>query len=259
LRPSSAKTIGGGDLLLSHIVVLSLAGFIIGLSKAGFGGFAGIVVGPMLALWLPPREALGLMLPLLIAGDLFSVPYYWGKWDSRNLLLLAIPSLIGIAVGGRILAGIPDELLKRLIGGIALVFSIGQLARERLGDRAAAWHLKPIHGVIAGFATGIFSTMAHLGGLPVVFYLLPQRLPAITFVATSVWLFFFVNLAKVPVYVRNGLITMHEVTTVARLLPATAIGALSGVWLRKRVSDRVVNVVVLVLTVITAIKLVVAP
>jgi uncharacterized membrane protein YfcA len=245
--------------LVADWVILNLGGFIIGLSKAGFGGFAGVVVGPMLALWRPPREAIGLMLPLLIAGDLFSIPYYWRKWDSRNLVLLMVPAVFGIAIGTYVLSGINDRALKQVIGGIALIFSAGQILRERAGGRVSAWKVKPIHGIIAGLTAGVFSTMAHLGGLPVVFYLLPQRLPAVAFVATSVWFFFMVNVLKLPPYVQQGLITARELRTVAWLLPATGIGALFGVWLSKRVSDKVVNHVVLGLTVITALKLIVSP
>lgn len=244
--------------MLWDTLVLNLGAFIIGLSKAGFGGFAGVVVGPMLAMWRPPREAIGLMLPLLIAGDLFSVPYYWRKWDNRNLLLLAVPAVVGIAFGTHILAGIADATLKRTIGAIALLFSVGQMVRERWSE-APAWKVKPVHGVAAGLSAGLFSTMAHLGGLPVVFYLLPQRLPAVRFVATSVWLFFLINLLKLPPYLQQGLITPREVRTVALLLPATGVGAICGVWLSKRVSDRGVNQVVLALTVLTALKLIVSP
>ncbi|MGQ9699380.1 MAG: sulfite exporter TauE/SafE family protein, partial [Armatimonadota bacterium] len=229
-HPSTHHEIdSGGALLLWDPLILNLGAFIIGLSKAGFGGFAGVVVGPMLALWRPPREAIGLMLPLLIAGDLFSVPYYWRKWDQRNLLLLAIPAVIGILLGTQILAGIADAMLKRTIGAIALLFSIGQIVRERWTENAPAWKVKPAHAVAAGLTAGAFSTIAHLGGLPVVFYLLPQRLPAVRFVATSVWLFFLINLLKLPPYVQQGLITAHEIRTVVWLLPATGLGALVGV------------------------------
>jgi len=245
--------------LLWDTIVLNLGAFIIGLSKAGFGGFAGVVVGPMLAMWRPPREAIGLMLPLLIAGDLFSVPYYWRKWDNRNLVLLAAPAVIGIALGTHILAGIADAMLKRVIGAIALLFSVGQIVRERWSEGAPGWKVKPVHGVAAGLTAGVFSTMAHLGGLPVVFYLLPQRLPAVRFVATSVWLFFLINLLKLPPYIEQGLITSREIRTVVLLLPATGLGAACGVWLSKRVSDRGVNQVVLALTVLTALKLIVSP
>ncbi len=54
------------------ITVFSLACFFIGLSKGGLGsGLAGLVT-PMMALVMPVSHALGMMLPVLIVGDIFA-------------------------------------------------------------------------------------------------------------------------------------------------------------------------------------------
>ena len=61
----------------------------IGVSKAGFGGGTGILVMPVLALMIDPRESLGLMLPLLLSCDIMSLYFFWGQWETRNLALLS--------------------------------------------------------------------------------------------------------------------------------------------------------------------------
>ncbi|MDP9174544.1 MAG: sulfite exporter TauE/SafE family protein [Planctomycetota bacterium] len=57
--------------------------FLIGLTKSGFGSGVGIMIVPIMAIALGQipgqhsEAALGLLLPLLIAGDLFAVSQYW--------------------------------------------------------------------------------------------------------------------------------------------------------------------------------------
>src|SRR4051794_4844301 len=67
-------------------ILLGVGAFIIGLAKAGFGGGMGIAVAPMLATVMPSRAAIGLMLPLLLAGDVMTLVGYRGGWDRRNLI-----------------------------------------------------------------------------------------------------------------------------------------------------------------------------
>ena len=81
---------------MTELVLLHLSAFLIGLSKAGFGGGTGIVVGPILLLILPAKETIGLMLPLLFACDIVSLYFYWKKWDWSNLVVLIPLSLIHI-------------------------------------------------------------------------------------------------------------------------------------------------------------------
>ena len=50
-------------------------------SKGGFGGGAGFVSAPLLALAMPPAQAVGLLLPLLMLVDVLSLRPYWRRWD----------------------------------------------------------------------------------------------------------------------------------------------------------------------------------
>jgi uncharacterized membrane protein YfcA len=74
-------------------VIIGLAAFLIGLGKGGLGGMVGALVTAMIAVVLPPVQVIGLVLPLLIVGDLFAVIAHWGKWD-RDIILQLVPSAI---------------------------------------------------------------------------------------------------------------------------------------------------------------------
>ncbi|SEP14449.1 hypothetical protein SAMN04490248_1299 [Salinihabitans flavidus] len=61
-----------------------------GISKGGFGSGAAFASATILALVLPPREAIGLMLPLLMLIDAATLRPYWKQWswpDGRLLIL----------------------------------------------------------------------------------------------------------------------------------------------------------------------------
>ena len=65
-------------------------------SKGGFGGGAGFASAPLLALAMPPAQAVGLLLPLLMLMDLLSLPRLLaqvelaalgapdGRWHTRH-------------------------------------------------------------------------------------------------------------------------------------------------------------------------------
>lgn len=72
---------------LPDLALASLAVFLVGLSKAGFGGGAGLLANPILALVFPPKIALAVMLPLLILSDWASLWHYRRKivWSMSGI------------------------------------------------------------------------------------------------------------------------------------------------------------------------------
>jgi uncharacterized membrane protein YfcA len=240
-------------------VILSLGAFLIGLTKAGFGGGAFMVVTPLLAMVLPPKIGLGLMLPLLLATDVMALVYYRGRWDHRNIAVLLPPALLGIALGGYLLQILSSELLVRLIGLLSLAFGSVQLYRIRLPLPTGEPRFRPWLGAILGFAAGVTSTLAHLGGVLTTIFLLPQRLGPARFVATATALFFFMNAAKLPAYFHQGLLPPEIWREAGTLLPALVVGVLFGFALNGRVSPRRFDVIVIVVVFATGLYLLARP
>jgi uncharacterized membrane protein YfcA len=83
-------------------------------------------------------------------------------------------------------------------------------------------------------------------------YLLARRLPKHEFVATGAWFFFAVNLIKVPIYVRHGLIDRRSLMFDLALAPAVIAGALLGRLLLRRMSQAIFDKLVMALTVFAA-------
>ena len=100
-------------------------------SKGGFGGGAGFASAPLLALAMPPAQAVGLLLPLLMLMDLISLPPYWRKWEWRHSLLLMAGGIPGTLLGWWVFGQISADGVRLFIGLTALGF-------VALPDRAVA-------------------------------------------------------------------------------------------------------------------------
>ncbi len=218
-----------------HTAALIAAGLLIGISKAGFGGGPGMLVPPLLALFLPPRYAIGLILPLLLATDVFALRFYWRRWDGRNVVPVLMGAAVGILIGSRLLADLNPEHLKKAIGLLAVLFAATQILRGWLVPAGKTMRPIPWLGILAGVACGVGSTLAHQGGVPVTLYLLPQQLDSVTFVGTTTGIFFFVNAAKLIPYALQGMLPADALRTDLMLLPVVFLGTVIGVRLNERV------------------------
>ena len=86
-------------------------------------------------------------------------------------------------------------------------------------------------------------------------YLLSMDLPKDQFMGTGAWFFLIVNLAKLPIYVWQGLITTPSLLLDACLLPGVLLGALLGKRLYDRLPQRAFEIVVISLTLISGFSL----
>lgn len=235
-------------------VYLAVAGLLIGMMRAGFGGGIGVVAAPMLALTMPAKSTLGVVLPLTLAADLISVKYYWGHWVTPLVRALAPGCIAGIGVGWFLLDLIPEDVFRRLLGGTAIVFALIQPVRERL----VALVKEPGHlaGATIGVATGVVSTLLHSGGVVLMLFLIPQGLTGRRFVGTAFLVGVIINIFKLIPYLNLGILSGTTLRTAYEMLPFLIIGALLGILLNHRLSVVWFNWVVLVLVLVVGLRLV---
>ena len=106
-------------------------------------------------------------------------------------------------------------------------------------------------------AAGFTSFIAHAGGPPASMYLLRRPLNRTEFVATAVFFFAVVNYVKLVPYAWLGQFDTTNLATSLVLAPAAPLGVLIGVYLHKRVSDRILFLrVVYVLLFLVGLKLI---
>ncbi|MYK19581.1 sulfite exporter TauE/SafE family protein [Candidatus Poribacteria bacterium] len=236
-----------------EIIILCFGAWLTGVSKAGFGGGIGMIVVPMFTHFRSARNVIGLMLLLLFSTDVFSLRHYWNRWHRQSVTRLILGSLLGIALASLILKDISDYHLKKVIGGIACLFALLEFLRPYwqrwLGNAEqhveSAFRFKTWQGLLAGLFAGAFSTLAHMGGLVVVMYLLPQRLGNTAFVATTTATYFLLNFIKIPFYYQLDLFSTEILIEAVALLPFIALGVLTGIALNNRVPERLFSRIVL--------------
>lgn len=219
-------------------VVTAIAILLTGISKAGLGGALGGLAVPFMSMWIPPRDAVAVVLPVLIVMDMAGIRAWRGKADWRDLRMLIPAALLGIGVGTLAFGVLSDRMVKIVLGLIAIGFAADRLLRTGRADGAGELPASRRFAWLCGAGSGFTSTLAHAGGPPIMAYLLSRRLPKDTFVATSVFFFTVINLAKLPFYLSIGLFSRDGLIMSAMLLPLVPIGVWLGLKLIRRIPER---------------------
>jgi uncharacterized membrane protein YfcA len=248
----------------------SLSAMLVSLAKAGFGGSIGILSMPLMVYACQGRTelALGVMLPILVACDQFSIVPWFGKWE-RRIVLLLLPGLVaGVVIGSVALYGITrlnlserthtgDAILMLGIGVIALGFVAIQIYRS-LHPRPLPFRPVFWQGSAVGSLAGFTSTLSHAAGPIVTIYMLPQGLPKEKFVASTVLYYWVGNLIKLPPYYLLGMLDGKTFLLSLTLVPAVGVGVALGIFLHKRVGQKQFTGVVYVLLALAGTQLVIS-
>lgn len=211
---------------MDSTLLIIFIGIFIGLVKGGLTGpIGGAVILPLLSQTMSVPQAAGITLPLLIVGDIFAMRFYWREWDIRLVKLLLPAAIVGIVIGISLLVALPDNALRVLLG----IFTILIIIYKFVGDTLTKveYQHKNWHGYLAGFASGLTSALANLGGPPITAYLLLQKLKPTAFVGTMTLFFFIVNLLKVPGFLSAGFIDIPTLISIAWVIPLIPV----GVWI----------------------------
>ena len=275
---------------------LAVSALIVGVAKAGFGAGVGILAVPLMTLALGPEKMLGVLLPVLILGDVLSIVHYPGVYDRRSVAMILPGCAAGVAVGACVLGwfrSVPDggRYLGGAIGFLCVVFvsmqavllirrgwkatappggaprspsgrspvrdhRVGADACEVASPESPPYRPAIWHGVLVGGGAGLTSTLSHGAGPIVAMFLLPQRLGQRVYVGTTLVYFLFGNLLKLGPFVWQGLVTKDTLQYLLYLGPLVLAGTLLGKWLNRRIPARTFSVVIYALVFAAGIKLV---
>lgn len=244
----------------------AVAALLVGISKTGVPG-VGTPVVPLLAAAFGGRPSIGIMLPLLIMGDVFAVAWYrrHAQWDKLvGLLPWVVVGLVIGAVALNVTGEIKGakDILGQVIGWLVLLMLVLYLLQGRLGERLTPTSSIGVAGtgVMAGFSTMV----SNAAGPVMTIYLTAHKLPKNQFMGTIAWYFFIINVSKMPVYIvlsaihpKNPIVTTQSITLNACLFPAIVVGVFIGKWLLPRIPQKAFEGVLIVLAAVAAIRLVV--
>ncbi len=226
-----------------------------GISKGGFGSGAAFAGSAILALVLPPGIALAVMLPLLMLVDVAALPAYWGKWDARAVRDLSLGAVPGVVIAALIISFVPADVFRILIGLICLAFVAYQFSKGRGWLNVANWAYSTPAALGTGATAGFTSFISHAGGPPVAVFLLGQGISKLQYQATTVFVFWVINLLKFPPYAALGLFTKETLLLALMLSPFALIGTWLGVRAHRWVSERQFFAITYVLLTLTGLRL----
>lgn len=234
------------DLSIIQWIIVMLCALFIGFAKAGIPSL-GILVVTTLMFVFPAKASVGILLPMLIAGDLFAVVYYRRNVIWKHLFSLIPWVLLGILIGYAVLGQINSEQLKPLIGIIVLVMIILHFFRDKMGENFNEMLPDSKLFTVAMGGLGGFTTMVgNASGGIMTIYLLIKGLPKREFVGTGAWFFLFVNLVKVPFYIHLNLITVNSFIFNLWMVPLIIAGAFIGARLLPFIPQKTFQVLVLI-------------
>lgn len=239
-------------MLIDSVVPFLIAAFaalLIGIGKTGVPGLS-LLFGAIMALAIGGKASVGMVLLLLCVGDAFAVLFY-RKHAQWGIMLRLLPALaIGIAAGTWLLDVIADAALRPVLGTIILALLAVDFARDR------AWlSVQPKHPAVTGgvgVLAGITTVIGNAAGPIMSIYYLMLKLDKYQFMGTAAWLFFIVNLSKVPLLWSIEVVTRESLVTLLALAPFTIVGALIGKQVLRLLPMEVFSKVVLFSALITA-------
>ncbi len=210
-----------------------------GVSKGGFGAGFGVIAVPLMALVISPVRAAAILLPILCLMDVFALWAYRGKWILSEVRILVPASLIGIGAGTLLFEYMSPAIIRLILGFVAIVFTLNHWFHLTTKGNLERSVYPPLVGTIAAATAGFTSFIAHAGGPPLDMYLLRRKLDRTRFVGTTVVFFAVTNYVKLLPYAWLGQLDISNLSTSLVLAPLAPIGIGVGVWLHRRVSDRI--------------------
>lgn len=243
------------ELTLTQWLLGVLGAIAMGLSKAGFNGTSLLHV-LIFAFIFGARASSGIVLPMLIAADIFAVRAFRQHTQWRHIRRMLPPTIVGILVGFALMGRVDELTFRRILGTIILGLALLQVARlYRPGwfghvphSTAFAWGM--------GFVAGVATMLANAAGPIFSIYALSVALPKFELVGTGAWFFFIVNVLKVPLSAALGLIDRSTLLLNLTFVPAVFVGIGIGRWLTARVPQHLFDGLLLVSAALAATRLI---
>lgn len=223
------------NLSIIQWAAICIAVFLLGLSKAGIKGI-GIIIVVILAFVFGEKASTGILLPMLITADIFAVIYYnrHARWDYIKKLIPWM--IIGVLVGVWIGNDISEIIFKRMMAIIIIASVLIMFYTEnRKTNRVPS---NKLFSSGTGFLAGFTTMIGNLAGPISNIYFLAMRFPKNEFIGTAAWLFFIINVFKLPFHFFVWeTITLQTLVLNSIMVPVVIIGFFIGVALVRLISN----------------------
>jgi hypothetical protein len=232
-------------------LLILLATFIIGMSKAGLKGVDMLSV-TLMAFVFGSKSSTGVVLPLLCMADIAAVLYYNRHAQWKHFWKLVPWMMVGILLGVYLGKDMNEVVFRKIMALIILITIVIVLVMEY--RKMAEPPQNPIFAVTTGLAAGFTTMLGNLAGAFANLYFLAMQMPKNDFIGTAAWIFLFMNLFKLPFqifYWKN--INVQTIETDLALLPLLAIGFWMGIRVVGKIKEMQYRKLVILLTLVGSI------
>jgi uncharacterized protein len=243
-------------LSVSMWALAVVCAIMIGMAKTGVNALGTLVV-PLMAFIFGGMPSSGLVLPMLVMADIFGVVYYHRSAQWKTVIKVLPWAFAGIFAGlftGKNISAIQFKQLIGILVIISLLVMIWQeIKKSEKGDPIPhkVWFAIPF-GITGGFSTMIGNAAGPIMSV----YVLSMNFQKNTFIGTTAWFFFIVNVFKMPLQIWGWHnITLKTLSFNLILLPAIALGAFFGIKVVQLIPESAYRWFVVAATFISAIAL----
>lgn len=197
-------------------------------SFTGFGG--GLVLAPLLSLFMSPADMVVVVLLLNFMTSVQTLPNTWKTTDWRMVFSLALPALFGVPIGVWLIEWLDPSLIRRLIGVIvALLAALMLIGWKYSGPRGR------VQDCVVGVTSGALTSIAGVGGPPLVLYLLSAKDISPVVLRSFFMMFFcFAQIATVIYFIFKDLINEAQLVYTVTFAPVYLVSTVLGTFLFKK-------------------------
>lgn len=206
-----------------------IAGAAIVAGLAGFG--MGIVAIPLMLLLYEPSTVIALIKVITLGTTWVVIAHGWRDISWRRIVTMTPPAVVGLFLGGWLLAALDPAVIKALAGLIVFALAVLLLTWRPVALRERGWMAPAV-----GFLSGIGSTSTGMSGPPLVLFFTVAGVDKLTFRATAATFFVLTDLVGLPALVGQGAVSGGDLRLALALAPVALLGRLVGIRLVPLVS-----------------------
>ncbi len=240
------KTFSDFDLLWAGLACIFL-----GMSKAGIKGI-GVLVVLLMAFVFGSKPSTGVLIPLMILADIMAV-YHYHRHAQWNYLIKLLPAMIvGVLFGVWFGQNISEALFRQLMAGFILLTILIMFVLDHAKKRNIPNNVFFSGGM--GLLSGFTSMIGNLAGSFANIYFLAMRLPKNEFIGTAAWLFFIINVFKLPFHIFSWkTVTAESLKINLFLIPFVFLGFYAGIKVVEQINNEIYRKFILFVTAMGAI------
>ncbi|MEF3353903.1 sulfite exporter TauE/SafE family protein [Paenibacillus sp. GYB006] len=242
--------------------ILILFAVLSGLAKVGFGFGSGMILNPILTLFVSSATATTLLAPILWFSNFTGARVHRTSIQWKLIARMLPMAIVGTIFGSVILAYVDDHILKPAIGISAIFMGVMLIAIRKkkdtltYGEPANKRKNKGVLYQLGAFASGFVGATANSGGLPlIVLFLHVSSFSKKQFTANIAMLLAVTDSIKIISYLLLGTLPIQNLLLVLLFIPFIYAGGFVGKRLNEKISEKSFLIVVHSIIFITGILL----